>query len=150
MGWSGITIFARVSCCGYPRQLRWQETAHPAESCLGLSCATTQADCRPYGANIKIVKAPPGPPVIATLVAEVYGKIGQPYEELAQAAVRVRQHMEATQGVVDVDDVLVASEKKLYSEWSAPKPWRRVSATGKLPKAFRGDGWSELRVARIG
>ena len=66
-----------------------------------------------YDANIKIVEAPPGPPVIATLVAEVYGKIGQPYEELVQAAKRVRQHMEATHGVVDVDDVLVAPEKKL-------------------------------------
>ncbi len=66
-----------------------------------------------YHANIKIVEAPPGPPVIATLVAEVYGKIGQPYEELAQAAARVRHHMEETHGVVDVDDVLVASQKRV-------------------------------------
>jgi multidrug efflux pump subunit AcrB len=66
-----------------------------------------------YDANIKIVEAPPGPPVIATLVAEVYGKIGQPYEELGQAAARVRKHMEDTHGVVDVDDVLVAPEKKV-------------------------------------
>jgi multidrug efflux pump subunit AcrB len=66
-----------------------------------------------YGANIKIVEAPPGPPVIATLVAEVYGRIGQPYDELARAATRVRQHMEGTHGVVDVDDVLVAPEKKV-------------------------------------
>ena len=66
-----------------------------------------------HGANIKIVETPPGPPVIATLVAEVYGKIGQPYEELVRAATKVRQHMEATRGVVDVDDVLVAPEKKL-------------------------------------
>ena len=66
-----------------------------------------------YGANIKIVEAPPGPPVIATLVAEVYGKIGQPYDELVQAASRVRRHMEAAHGVVDVDDVLVAPQKQL-------------------------------------
>jgi multidrug efflux pump subunit AcrB len=66
-----------------------------------------------YGANIKIVEAPPGPPVIATLVAEVYGKIGRPYEELVQAATRVRRHMEITHGVVDVDDVLVTPQKKL-------------------------------------
>jgi len=66
-----------------------------------------------YDANIKIVEAPPGPPVIATLVAEVYGRIGQPYEELVQAATRVRQHMETTHGVVDVDDVLVAPKKKV-------------------------------------
>lgn len=39
-----------------------------------------------YNANIKIVETPPGPPVIATLVAEIYGKVDQPYEELARAA----------------------------------------------------------------
>lgn len=65
-----------------------------------------------YGANIKIVETPPGPPVIATLVAEIYGPIGRPYEDLARAAVAVRRHMEGTAGVVDVDDVLVAPERK--------------------------------------
>lgn len=65
-----------------------------------------------YGANIKIVESPPGPPVISTLVAEVYGRIGQPYAELAQAAGRGRRLMEETPGVVDVDDVLVAPESK--------------------------------------
>lgn len=66
-----------------------------------------------YGANIKIVETPPGPPVIATLVAEVYGAIGRPYGDLARAAETVRRHMEETPGVVDVDDVLVAPERKL-------------------------------------
>lgn len=65
-----------------------------------------------YGANIKIVETPPGPPVIATLVAEVYGPIGRPYEDLARAAGIVRRHMEGTTGVVDVDDVLVAPERR--------------------------------------
>ena len=64
------------------------------------------------GANIKIVESPPGPPVISTLVAEVYGRIGQPYEELARAARRVRHIMEMTSGIVDVDDVLVAPEQR--------------------------------------
>ena len=67
---------------------------------------------RDHGANIKIVEAPPGPPVIATLVAEVYGRTGQPYEELVPGATRVRRHMETTHGVVDVDDVLVAPQKQ--------------------------------------
>jgi hypothetical protein len=38
-----------------------------------------------HGANIKIVEIPPGPPVIATLVAEIHGESGRPYEELARA-----------------------------------------------------------------
>jgi multidrug efflux pump subunit AcrB len=65
-----------------------------------------------FGANIKIVESPPGPPVISTLVAEVYGRIGQPYEDLCVAAKEVRGIMESTQGVVDVDDILVAPERK--------------------------------------
>ncbi|NLI82358.1 MAG: efflux RND transporter permease subunit [Deltaproteobacteria bacterium] len=67
---------------------------------------------RANNANIKIVESPPGPPVIATLVAEIYGKTDQPYNELIQAAGRVRRHMEETPGVVDVDDVVVAPQKR--------------------------------------
>lgn len=65
-----------------------------------------------FGANIKIVESPPGPPVISTLVAEVYGKVGRPYEELVGAAKEVRRLMESTKGVVDIDDIRVAPEKK--------------------------------------
>ncbi|MCF7957911.1 MAG: efflux RND transporter permease subunit, partial [Phycisphaerae bacterium] len=69
-----------------------------------------------YNANIKIVESPPGPPVISTLVAEVYGKVGQPYEELIAAARGVRHHMEAASNVVDVDDMTVADQKEMIFE----------------------------------
>lgn len=72
-----------------------------------------QEIARAYGANIKIVEVPPGPPVISTLVAEVYGPLGTPYESLARAARKVRSYMEKMDGVVDVDDVLVAGQPKL-------------------------------------
>jgi multidrug efflux pump subunit AcrB len=65
------------------------------------------------GANIKIVESPPGPPVISTLVAEVYGSTGHSYSELAAGARQVRRLMEQTPNVVDVDDVLVAPQKRL-------------------------------------
>jgi len=65
-----------------------------------------------FGANIKIVEPPPGPPVISTLVAEVYGRIGRPYGEQMEAAKRVRAHFESVPAVVDVDDVLVAPQRK--------------------------------------
>jgi multidrug efflux pump subunit AcrB len=68
---------------------------------------------RRFDANIKIVETPPGPPVIATLVAEVYGRIGQPYEELARASSEVRRLMENMDKVVEVDDVLVAPQRKV-------------------------------------
>jgi len=63
-----------------------------------------------HGANIKIVESPPGPPVISTLVAEVYGAADQSYEELADGARAVRRLMEQTPKVVDVDDMLVAPQ----------------------------------------
>lgn len=66
-----------------------------------------------HGASIKIVESPPGPPVIATLVAEVYGKTGQAYEDLVAAARRVRDLMESTRGVVDVDDITVHAQGRL-------------------------------------
>jgi multidrug efflux pump subunit AcrB len=69
-----------------------------------------QAIASRHGANIKIVESPPGPPVISTLVAEVYGPTGQSYEELAAGARQVHRLMEQTANVVDVDDTLVAPE----------------------------------------
>jgi multidrug efflux pump subunit AcrB len=72
-----------------------------------------QAIAAQDGANIKIVESPPGPPVISTLVAEVYGSAGQSYDELVTGARQVRRLMEQTPNVVDIDDVLVAPQKRL-------------------------------------
>ena len=55
---------------------------------------------RKYGARIKIAEIPPGPPVIATLVAEVYGPS---YEDQLAVAKEVHRIFEQTPGVVDVD-----------------------------------------------
>lgn len=57
-----------------------------------------------HGANVKIVEAPPGPPVLATLVAEIYGPLDARYDDLITAAKQVRGAMQETAGVVDVDD----------------------------------------------
>jgi len=65
-----------------------------------------------HGANIKIVEVPPGPPVIATIVAEIHGIPGEPYEQIAGPAKKVRRLMEETPGIVDVDDTLVAPQQK--------------------------------------
>ncbi len=53
-----------------------------------------------YGASAKVAEIPPGPPVLSTLVAEVYA--GDDSTRLA-AATRVREVFLATPGVVDVD-----------------------------------------------
>jgi multidrug efflux pump subunit AcrB len=54
-----------------------------------------------YGANVKIVEVPPGPPVQAPLVAEVYGI---DYEGQIQVARDIRKVLERTPGIVDIDD----------------------------------------------
>lgn len=67
-----------------------------------------------YGANIKIVEMPPGPPVLSTVVAEVYGPPQASYQNIMTVAQRVRSDMADTAGVVDVDDVIEAQQDKLH------------------------------------
>jgi multidrug efflux pump subunit AcrB len=53
-----------------------------------------------YGARVKVAEIPPGPPVLATLVAEVYGP-----DDASRAGIggKVKAIMAKTAGVVDVD-----------------------------------------------
>ena len=53
-----------------------------------------------YGANIKVAEVPPGPPVLETLVAEIYGPEDAGRVALARS---IREIFEKTAGVVDVD-----------------------------------------------
>ena len=67
-----------------------------------------------YGANIKVVEVPPGPPVMSPLVAEIYG----PDEAGRQAlAANVAKVFSQTPGIVGVDTSLKAD---------APKQWLQV------------------------
>ncbi len=67
-----------------------------------------------YAANIKIVEMPPGPPVLSTLVAEVYGPPEAEYNDIIKVANRVRADMEHTEGVVDIDDFVEAEHEQLH------------------------------------
>ncbi len=64
---------------------------------------------RSFGANAKIAEIPPGPPVLSTLVAEVYA--ADDSTRLAAAA-QVKAVMESTPGVVDVDWTVEAPQAK--------------------------------------
>ena len=64
------------------------------------------------GANLKIVETPPGPPVISTLVAEVFGRPDHSYDDLLAVAGTVRARLEREPGVVDVDDMIEAEQVK--------------------------------------
>jgi len=54
----------------------------------------------PYQAAVKVVEVPPGPPVLSTLVAEVYGPS---FEGRVAAAQQIKDVFENTPGVVDID-----------------------------------------------
>lgn len=66
-----------------------------------------------YDANMKLVELPPGPPVIATLTAEVFGRTGQSYDELLAGADHVRKLLETEDRVVDVDGTFESDQQKL-------------------------------------
>ncbi|MBD8389302.1 efflux RND transporter permease subunit [Dysgonomonas sp. BGC7] len=53
-----------------------------------------------YNANVKVVEVPPGPPVMSTIVAEIYGP---DYTQQIAVAKQVKDLLVATENVVDVD-----------------------------------------------
>ena len=60
---------------------------------------------RRNNARIQIVELPPGPPVLATIVAEIYGTPNHSYDDLIAATDHIRKIMEQEPGVVDIDDM---------------------------------------------
>jgi multidrug efflux pump subunit AcrB len=63
-----------------------------------------------YQANVKIVEVPPGPPVQAPLVGEVYGI---DYDGQIQVAKSIRKIFESTADIIDVDDSIESPSSKL-------------------------------------
>ncbi|TRX29614.1 efflux RND transporter permease subunit [Flavobacterium franklandianum] len=59
-----------------------------------------QKIAKKYGANVKIIEVPPGPPVLSTLVAEIYGPN---YKEQIKVANQVKTILENTSDIVDID-----------------------------------------------
>ncbi len=57
---------------------------------------------RDNNADIQLVEVPPGPPVLSTLVAEIYGDHDNSYEDLLKGAQHVKAVMEKEKFVTDV------------------------------------------------
>lgn len=66
-----------------------------------------------YLARVKISEVPPGPPVLQTLVAEIYGP---DYNRQMEIAAQVRQIFDRTEGVVDVDSYVEDDQTKYRFE----------------------------------
>jgi multidrug efflux pump subunit AcrB len=59
-----------------------------------------QKIAKKYGANVKLIEVPPGPPVLSTLVAEIYGPN---YKEQIKVADQVKTILNNNPDVVDTD-----------------------------------------------
>ncbi len=65
------------------------------------------------GISIKVVEVPPGPPVLATLVAEIYANTLVPYDQQREAAIAVMGRLRREPHVVEVDSTVEAPRKRL-------------------------------------
>jgi multidrug efflux pump subunit AcrB len=68
------------------------------------------AIARKYHARVAVTEVPPGPPVLQTLVAEIYGPTEQARIKLARKVIEIFQQ---TDGVVDTDWYIEADQPKL-------------------------------------
>ena len=59
-----------------------------------------QKIAKKYGANVKLIEVPPGPPVLSTLVAEIYGPN---YKDQIKVAKQVKTILQKTSDIVDID-----------------------------------------------
>jgi len=71
------------------------------------------AAAKAEGTRIAIVEMPPGPPVLATITAAVYGATGVPYERIRQAAREVEARLAREPGVGDVDSTVEDDNERL-------------------------------------
>jgi multidrug efflux pump subunit AcrB len=64
-----------------------------------------------YGARVKVVEVPPGPPVMSPIVAEIYGP---DYEGRARIATGLAQQFKDTPDIVGVDTSLVEASPRVF------------------------------------
>lgn len=103
-----------------------------------------------HGALIKLVEAPPGPPVLATLVAEVYGDESTAYSELVAAAGLLATRMQSESGVREVELVASAPHSRfefdLDRQQAALQGVREAQLTPLLETALAGETVADLRL----
>ncbi|MBU0986641.1 MAG: efflux RND transporter permease subunit, partial [Proteobacteria bacterium] len=66
-----------------------------------------------YQARVKVAEVPPGPPVLSTLVAEIYGP---DYQRQKDIALKIREVFEKTAGVVDTDWYMEDAQSRYFLE----------------------------------
>jgi len=90
--------------------------------------------------SAKVVEVPPGPPVLSTLVAEVYGESHAEREDVAR---EIRRLFAAHPGVVDLDWSLAASQREIRfvidEEKAALSGVSKAAVANALRIALAGD-----------
>jgi multidrug efflux pump subunit AcrB len=89
---------------------------------------------RRNGAAVKILEVPPGPPVLSTLVAEVYGPDAAARQATAE---RIKAIFEATPDVVDVDWWVEAPQPKDVFEVDREKAALHGVPAAQVARALR-------------
>lgn len=87
-----------------------------------------------YGAKIKVAEIPPGPPVLSTLVAEVYGPDPRRQVEIAK---QIRDIFESTEGVVDVDWYVEDDQEKVIFDVDKEKAAYHGISTEAVSQALK-------------
>ena len=86
-----------------------------------------------FNANVKIVEVPPGPPVLAPVVAEVYGPNPEARAEMVR---RVEALLKSTEGLVDVDSTLEAPANRWLIQVDRDRAARLGVAQGQVVEAL--------------
>jgi multidrug efflux pump subunit AcrB len=87
-----------------------------------------------YQANAKIVEVPPGPPVLSTIVAEIYGP---DYDQQMAVADQVKGLLQRTADVVDVDWMVEADQTEYDFEVDREKAMRLGIAPAQVVATVR-------------
>ncbi len=87
-----------------------------------------------YHARLKVAEIPPGPPVLSTLVAEVYGPDLQRQTEIARG---IRDIFEKTEGVVDVDWYVEDDQQKITFDVDREKAGQHGITTETVSQNLR-------------
>ena len=87
-----------------------------------------------YGARIKVAEIPPGPPVLSTLVAEIYGPEANRRIEIAR---EVKKVFTETDGVVDVDWYVEEDQTKIRFAVDQDKAARAGISTEAVAQSLR-------------
>lgn len=94
-----------------------------------------QAIGKKYGANVKVVEVPPGPPVMSTMVAEIYGPDLAGQREVAR---QVMTLLDSTANVVDVDWSEDTDQQEYKFEVNKDKAMRMGIAEAQVVQTVKG------------